>query len=160
MKGNIKKNKKKQTFKEAVEATTDVQHCFEQGKQAILARDRDKVELHDPNKCGGSLFIDKCLINQKKYPNANRWDYAIDYNGEIFFFEVHTANSSEVSTVIKKLDWLKQWLNANAPKLNLLRAKVPFYWIQSNGYHIPPNSAYERVAIQNGLKPISKLILK
>ena len=39
------------------------------------------VELTDSKKCGGSLFIDQCLIDQRKYPNANRWDYAIDYDG-------------------------------------------------------------------------------
>ena len=150
----------KLTFKEAVAATADVSKCYRDGKQAILNAEKNKVELADTKKCGGSLFIDQCLIDQNKYPNANRWDYAIDYNSEIYFFEVHTASDGEVSTVVKKLQWLKDWLHHSAPNINLLKAKAPFYWIQSNGYHISKNSKWERVALQQGIKPISKLVLK
>jgi hypothetical protein len=157
-KGVIKK--KKPSFKEAVAATPDVCKCHKDGKQAILKAERNKVELSDPQKCGGSLFIDGCLVTQNKYSNANRWDYAIDYSGEVYFFEVHTASDSEVSTVLRKLQWLKDWLNNSAPNINLLKSKSPFYWIQSNGYHISKNSKYERQAIQSGIRPISKLFLK
>ncbi len=133
MRSKVQKPKKKKTFRQAVEITADVKSCFREGKQAILSKEKDKVELTDSKKCGGSLFIDQCLINQKKYPNENRWDYAIDYDGQVYFFEVHTASSGEVSTVIKKLEWLKGWLNANAPEIKSLKAKAPFYWVQSNG---------------------------
>ena len=153
--------KKVLAFKEAVEATPDVSKCYQVGKQAILHKERNKVELNEPSKCGGSLFIDQCLIDQKLYPNDNRWDYAIDYDGKTYFIEVHTASSSEVNTVIRKLAWLKQWLINNAPELNKLKAtKTPFYWVQSDGYHIARNSSYERSAIESGIKPISKLTLK
>lgn len=160
MKSKVHKQKKKKTFKQAVEITGDVKLCFKEGKQAILPNERNKIELTDSRKCGGSLFIDQCLISQKKYPNANRWDYAIDYDGQVYFFEVHTASSSEVGTVIKKLEWLKDWLNTNAPEINSLKAKAPFYWVQSNGYHILPNSSYEKAANQKGIRPIAKLVLK
>jgi hypothetical protein len=160
MKVKVQKPKKKKTFKEAVQNTPDVRLCFKEGKQAILSKERAKVEVADLKKCGGSLFIDDCLLKQKKYLNANRWDYAIDYSGEVYFFEVHSANSAEVSTVIKKLEWLKEWLRTNAPEINVLKAKVPFYWVQSNGYHLPKNSRYEKAANQAGIKPISKLMLK
>lgn len=162
MRSKIKTAKMRKTFKKAVEETPEVQHCYCEGKLAISNKERNKVELDDPRKCGGSLFIDQCLIEQGLYPNENRWDYAIDYSGEVFFFEVHTASSSEVSTVLNKLDWLKNWLNHVAPEINLLKAKTktPFYWVQSNGYHILKNSSHERRVLQKGLKPISKLVLK
>jgi hypothetical protein len=154
--------KVRKTFKKAIEETPEVQHCYCEGKSAFPKKDANKVELNDPRKCGGSLFIDQCLFDQGLYPNDNRWDYAIDYNGEVFFFEVHTASSSEVSTVLKKLEWLKDWLINKAPEINALKAKskTPFYWVQSNGYHILPNSSYERAVLQKGMKPISKLVLK
>ena len=154
------KQKSKKAFKKAVEDTPEVQNCYCKGKTAILNREQNKVDLDDPGKCGGSLFIDQCLHDQRLYPNANRWDYAIDYNGEVFFFEVHTANTGEVSTVLNKLVWLKDWLIQKAPDINALRAKTPFYWVQSNGYHILKNSSKEREVIQKGIKPISKLVLK
>jgi hypothetical protein len=152
----------RKTFKEAVQATPEVRNNHCEGKLAIPSGERNKVELLDPRKCGGSLFIDQSLIDQGFYPNDSRWDYAIDYNGEVFFFEVHTANTSEVSTVLKKLAWLKDWLRQKAPEINTLKAtsKTPFYWVQSNGYHILKNSAQERQVIQKGLKPISKLSFK
>lgn len=116
--------------------------------------------MEDPGKCGGSLFIDQCLLDQNLYCQDNRWDYAIDYNGEAYFVEVHSANTGEVSTVLMKLEWLKNWLLTSAPELNALKAKAPYYWVQSNGYHILRNSSQERVVIQSGLKPIPQLVLK
>jgi hypothetical protein len=152
--------KKRMTFRQAIGATAEVQHCYQEGKMAIPSKERNKVELNDSRKCGGSLFIDECLHNQGLYPNDNRWDYAIDYKGEVFFFEVHSANTGEVNTVLNKLVWLKDWLNNKAPSINALKAKTPFYWVQSNGCHILKNSAQERRVNQNGLRPISKLVLR
>ncbi|MCF8371294.1 MAG: hypothetical protein K9H64_06715 [Bacteroidales bacterium] len=160
MKSKKYKPNKKKTFKQAIEATEEVRFCYKEGKSAILNRERNKVELSDPRKCGGSLFIDQCLIEQNLYAQDNRWDYAIDYNGEVFFFEVHTANTREVRTVLNKLSWLKDWLNQKAPEINILKAKTSFYWVQSNGSHILKNSSQEREVLQEGLKPISKLVLK
>ena len=159
MKNKRHKTKKIKSFKQAVKATPDVQNCYSPGKQAITTNERAKVELTDPRKCGGSLFIDQCLINQNKYPNDNRLDYAIDYSGKVYFAEVHTASTGEVGTVLRKLQWLKDWLVQKAPEINILRADAPFYWIQSNGYHIAPNSPQERLVRQNGLRPVPKLLL-
>lgn len=158
--GKRNRENKKLTFKNAVAATAEVCNCFQNGKQAIPKTDRNKVELEEESKCDGSLFIDKCLVDQKKYVNDNRWDYVIGYKGEAYFFEVHTAKDSEVNTVIDKLIWLKDWLLQSAPEINRLRANAPFFWIQSNGYHISRNSRHERRAEQSGIKPVPKLILK
>ena len=143
----------RKTFKKAIENTEEVRLCYKAGKLAILNNERNKVELGDPRKCGGSLFLDQCLIDQGLYSNDNRWDYAIDYGGEVFFFEVHTANTGEVNTVLNKLAWLKDWLIQKAPDINNLKArsKTPFYWVQSNGYHILQNSSQERTVLQKGL---------
>jgi hypothetical protein len=161
MQNKNKKRRLRKLFIEAVEETPEVSGCYCPGKGGILKKERNKVELTDSQKCGGSLFIDQCLSNQGLYPNDHRWDYAIDYCSEVFFIEVHTANTGEVGTVLNKLAWLKDWLNNKAPEINALKAttKTPFYWVQSKGYHILPNSRQERIVLQNGLKPISKLVL-
>ena len=159
MKNKRHKIKKRKSFKEAVQATPDVKDCYRKGKLAIIAKESNKIELTDPRKCGGSLFIDKCLVDQKKDNDKNRWDYAIDYSGKVYFSEVHTASTGEVSTVLLKLQWLKDWLLQKAPEINILRADAPFYWIQSKGYHIAPNSPQERLVRQNGLRPVAKLVL-
>jgi hypothetical protein len=160
MRSKIYKPKKKKTFKQAVEATPMVKDCYRPGKQAILNKEQDKVELTIPRNCGGSLFIDKCLVDQKIDTDKNRWDYAIDYNGEVFFFEVHSAKTGEVSKVLKKLQWLKHWLHTSAPEINALKAETPYYWVKSKSYSILPYSSEERAFQEKGLRPISKLILK
>lgn len=144
------------TFKQAVEATPDVATSFRTGLTA-LATYSSKVSVSDTNQLQGSIDIDTATT--AKYPNANRWDYAFAYKGEAFFIEVHSANTSEVSTVIKKLQWLKDWLHHQAPEINKLKAKnlPPFYWIQSKGFAILKTSPQYRTAAQNKIMPIARL---
>ena len=150
---------RKKSFQEAVAGTPDISACCRNGLEAVLQRHRSKILLQDPRGCEGSVDIDACVL--AKYPNDSRWDYCFAYKGDVFFVEVHTANSSEVSTVIRKLTWLKEWLNKNAPGINELKARhvTPFYWIQSAGFNIPSHSSKYRQAYQAGIKPIPRLEL-
>ena len=157
----LMKNKKviqPMTFKKAIEATPDVAAGFKAGLSA-LGKHSSKVSVSDTKFLQGSLDIDTCTSS--KYPNSNRWDYAFAYKGETFFIEVHSANTIEVKTVLKKLQWLKDWLHKKAPEINRLKAKSqhPFYWIQSKGFEIPKTSPQYRAAEGAGLKPIAKLKL-
>lgn len=154
------KNKKAKapSFKEVVEATHDIATCYRNGLQG-LGSHSNKVRLGDAQKCLGSVDLDACTL--QRYPNDNRWDYAFCYKGEVFFIEVHGAKTGEVSTVLRKLQWLKNWLNTNAQEINRLKAKStgPFFWVQSSGFHIPQNSPQFRLAAQNGIKPVAMVIL-
>ena len=147
------------TFKKAVKGTPDVATGFRKGLTA-LGNYSSKVIVSDTTCIQGSVDIDACTTAQ--YPNANRWDYAFAYKGEAFFIEVHSANTSEVSTVIKKLQWLKVWLHQQAPEINKLKAKnLPaFYWVQSKGFAIPKTSPQYRRAASAGIKPVAKLNLE
>lgn len=147
------------TFKEAVETTPDVKTCYQRGLRA-LGSDSKKINLGDTAKCEGSVDIDRCTL--AKYPQSNRWDYCFSYRGEVFFVEVHTANTAEVSTVFRKLRWLKDWLNNEAPELAKMkvRSQNPYYWIQSSRFNIPKTSKQYRQVIQEGIKPISMLVLQ
>lgn len=146
------------TFKQAIEATPHVATGFRIGLTALGAHS-SKISVSNTHHLQGSLDID--TFTTSRYPNSNRWDYAFAYKGEAFFIEVHSANSSEVRTVLRKLQWLKDWLNQHAPEINKLKAKKlpPFYWIQSKGFAIPKTSPQYRAAEGAGLKPISKLNL-
>lgn len=150
--------KSKNGFQTAVEATPQIKNAYNTGLKA-LKQHRSKIQLSDTNECQGSVEIDESV--KSHYPQDNRWDYCFSYKNEVFFVEVHTASTSEVSTVLRKLKWLKDWLHHQAPHINALKAKSkhPFYWIQSNGFHILPNSQQYRQAIQEKIKPISKLSL-
>lgn len=153
-----KKAEKPLTFKEAVESTEEVNKCYQSGLKA-LGKYSVKVALQDTTKCEGSIDIDEGVT--QKYPNDNRWDYAFSYKSEVFFVEVHSANTGEVSVVLKKLQWLKDWLVRSAPEINKMKAKnqTPFFWVQSGNFNIPNNSAQFRIAATKGIKPIPKLIL-
>lgn len=152
------KQKKAVSFKEAVVATKDIANCYQVGLRA-LGKYSKKIRFKDPQKCCGSINIDECIT--KKYPQDNRWDYAICYDSEVFFVEIHSANTSEVSTVLRKLQWLRDWLVGEAPEVYQLRAKskTPFYWIQSKGNHILSNSRQARQVAISGLKLVSVLQL-
>lgn len=144
------------TFKKAVEETPDVAEGFKPGITALGSYSK-KIEVRNLSLLQGSIDIDSCT--KQKYPTSNRWDYAFAYNGEVLFVEVHTANSSEVKTVINKFNWLKDWLTNQAPEINKLKRKngSPYYWIQSKSYSIPKTSRQYRLIKSNGLLPISTL---
>jgi hypothetical protein len=113
------KNKIK-TFKQAVEDTPEIKDCYQNGLKA-LGKYSNKIELSDTTKCEGSVEIDECV--KYIYPQENRWDYTFSYRGEVYFIEVHSADTSEVKVVLKKLQWLKDWLNSKAPELDKIKAK-------------------------------------
>jgi hypothetical protein len=144
------------SFREAVLETEDVKQCYQVGLRGF-GKYSDKVELKENKLCGGSLDIDVCTKN--KYPRENRWDHALDYDGKTYFVEVHPANTGDVKTVIKKLEWLKTWLNEEAPEINKLRANNPYRWVQSGKFAISPNTPQYKEAAQNGILPKPKLKL-
>jgi hypothetical protein len=149
-------SKKANNFKRAIEETPDVRTCYKSGLSALGVYS-NKIELSDTRFCDGSVDIDSCVT--KKYPNANRWDYCFSYRSKVYFVEVHTANTGEVDAVLKKLQWLKDWLNHEAPQINALKAPISCYWIQSGRYNILPTSRQAKQAAAAGVKPIPKLRL-
>lgn len=126
-------------FKEAVESTKEVKDGYCQGLQALKKTDRSKVSCSDPSKLDGSLDIDTTV--KALYPQSERWDYAISYSGKICYCEVHPAETSEVTKMIGKLAWLKQWLKEKAPSINTLPAYNPKYvWVSSGRVNVLPTS--------------------
>jgi hypothetical protein len=154
----IKKGKEVMTFKQAVEATPDIATGYKAGLTAFGAYS-NRVGVSDTTKLQGSVDIDTCTT--AKYPNDNRWDYAFAYKAEVFFVEVHSANTSEVRTMLRKLQWLKDWLHHEAPEINKLKAKSsnPFVWVQSKNFQIPKSSPQYFAAKSKGLLPVRKLEL-
>ena len=143
------------TFKEAVQQTPQVGNAYQTGLMAIGSFS-NKVVVPDNRLLGGSVDIDSAT--RDLYPNENRWDYVFDYNGEVFFIEVHTANTSETTTVLKKLQWLKLWLQEKAPKIDKLKSKTmpPYYWVQSKQYALPTHTPQYRRAMSAKLIPIKE----
>lgn len=148
-----KKCKKKLSFKEAIERTPDISHGYREGL-AALGADSKRVIIPDTVCIDGSVDIDKETMHL--YPSENRWDYAFACEGKVYYVEVHSAITSEVRTVINKLNWLKRWLASEAPELVRLTnyGVSPFYWIQSSNFQISPHHQQYKMAISKKIKPI------
>lgn len=145
-------------FKEAVESTREVKDGFCQGLQALKKTDRFKVSCRNSCKLEGSLDIDTNV--KALYPNSDRWDYAISYSGKVCYCEVHPAETSEVTKMIGKLTWLKQWLKYKAPNINALPACTPKYvWVSSGRVNVLPTSREKRIS-SSGIVLTRRLNLK
>ena len=107
----------------------------------------------------GSVDIDGAL--KSAYPNDNRWDYAIGYrisnqDDKAFFVEFHKANVDEVDRVIKKKQWIENWMRGK-PVDNLLDRR--FVWVSTGGIKIPQNSPQRRIINSYGLQLVPHLKL-
>ena len=146
-------------FKEAVESTEEVKDGYCQGLQALKKSDRTKISCNDTTKLDGSLDIDTNV--KALYPHSDRWDYAISYSGKICYCEVHPAETSEVTKMIEKLAWLKQWLKDEAPDIKALPAYSPKYvWLSSGRVNVLPTSREAKRISSSGISLTSRLTLK
>ena len=154
------KREKKSAFQKAVEATPDIESGFEPGLQAFEEKHRNKVSVPHTRSLEGSVDIEK--HTKPKYPGSRQWDYAFAYRGEVFFIEVHGAQTSKVREVLEKLQWLKGWLDHEAPAIKRLIAtsRFPYYWVQSGDFDIPKRTSQYKQLMEVGLMPVSKVELK
>lgn len=112
---------------------------------------RARITAKDPRLFNGSLDIDKAKAQAE--PTANRWDYAIEYNAEVFFVEVHSGTTSDVSIILKKLEWLEQWLKNEAKAIDMLKTKraTPYFWIHTGACKILQRSITSKQFAQSGI---------
>ena len=155
------------TFKQAVEAAPHpVNGKYRRGKQALENTHRNLVQCDDSRRLTGSIDLDSALKQHR--PNDPRWDYGVDYQPargreRAIWVEVHSAKTSEVSTVLNKLQWLKDWLNEEAEDLRRLTDRagkeIPYVWIASAGDNINRNSRQFRLLSQRGVRLQNRLAL-
>lgn len=120
------------TFQQAVEATADLAGAWRPGLQALKSVDKLHVKAQNTRRLTGSTDVDAAL--QPRWPQDNRWDYAIGHQpanrqGEmICWVEVHPASAGDTKVVLAKLDWLQKWL-IGAAHLNAMPRE--FVWVSS-----------------------------
>lgn len=117
------------TFQQAVARTSDLGvTAFQPGLQA-LGNNSSRVHCADTRRLTGSVALDDLL--KAKYPNDPLWDYGIGLRKgkreAAVWIEVHPASTSEVTTVLNKLQWLRNWLKNQAPTLDTLTAAQSYY---------------------------------
>ena len=154
------------TFREAVEDTPPpVNGAYRAGIQALERRHRGHVTCEDSRRLTGSIDLDKALEREPGYANAPRWDYGVGYkprNGreQAVWVEVHSATTKEVSAVLRKLQWLRDWLNGNAEQLmrmtNASAKGCRYVWIASASVKIPGNSPQARLLNTSGIGKVRR----
>lgn len=142
------------TFEEAVAGTPSVAAHYRKGLQALSATDAARIQCANTRRLTGSVNVDAAL--QAIQPNASRWDYGIGLrrrNKEVaVWVEVHPASSRHLKDMLNKLQWLKNWLNKQAPKLRAL-THGDFYWVSTDAtVVITPNSPQAKQLAAAGLR--------
>jgi len=155
------------TFKKAVEAAQHpVNGAYRPGKQAMEGRRRRLVTCADSTRLTGSIDLDTALRQHR--PDDHRRDYGLGYkpvdgSEQAIWVEVHSATTREVSTVLRKLQWLKDWLNENAEQLRQLSERadrdIRYVWIASSSVKIPRHLPQAKRLAQSGLSLKGKLPL-
>lgn len=149
---------RKPSFKDSVEKCTDIRHAYQPGLQAIDKNYSKAISPADSRLLSGSVDIDKAT--KAIYPEESRWDYALGYNDEAYFVEVHPAITGEVQRMQNKVKWLKEWLNKNGKPLKEISAKSPLYWIPSGRGDILKGSKQHHQISKCGIKITNRVELK
>lgn len=146
-------------FADAIEKCAEVRGKLCAGLTA-MGKNSAMVKVSDTRLLNGSLDIDNAVKAAR--PNEARWDYAIGYRDNAYFVEVHPADTKNVDEMVKKVTWLKQWLDKEAPELKELHSCGSFHWIPSGRVKILKTSPqYKRISANNlSLAQSTPLILK
>ena len=141
------------TFKRAVHVVVQLAGACREGLQAFRACDRGRVLCAKPRRLKGSINMDDALVGT--HPQDPRWDYGLGYyNGrseEAIWIEVHPASSDHVSGVIRKAEWLRAWLRANAVELLNITGDDGYVWLSAGSVSLQRSSRQARQLAQAGV---------
>jgi hypothetical protein len=142
-------------FKEAVEATPNLQGKWIAGLGALRREDKPHVKPEDTTttRLRGSVYIDRAL--QAQDPHGNRWDFAIGYQHTnrsdefIYWVETHTGSDSQISVMLRKLDWLKAWLKGDGKEL--AKFDKLYVWAPSGATSFTKGATQVKILATKGL---------
>ena len=143
-------------FEEAVLATPSISAAYREGLKALREADNNHIKCNHPRDITGSIALDTHLKKIRPHGDKNRWDYGVGVvkealdEDEVVWIEVHSTSSGHVSEVLKKFDWLKQWLKDEAPKLNRMERR--FILIASGKVTWQPGSKQRKLIDRKGIK--------
>lgn len=137
---------------------------YKKGLGAFESIDKSHIDVPDTRLIMGSIALDKAAFTDM--PADNRWDYALDYNSQVFFIEIHPAKASEINTVINKVAGLCKWLsNIGSDLLSLPPTYRVFYWVSSGNTKMTPGGnqakklALKKIELTGTIWQYSKLSL-
>jgi len=102
----------------------------------------------------GSVDLDDAL--EAARPHDSRWDYAIgirrhgSQHESVVWLEVHPASSRHIDEVLRKLQWLRNWLETDAPYLRAMPGE--FRWVATGTVAFRRGSREEKRIAERGLR--------
>jgi len=151
------------TFQEAVLNCLLLRSFYKSGLQA-LGNHSQCISCGHTRSLTGSVDLDRAMKNH--FSESPRWDYGIGFrppNGKevALWIEIHPASSTHVDEVLRKLNWLRDWLDKNATALKSLTRGGGYYWIAADGrIAITRDSPQAKRLARHGLRgPLRKLEL-
>lgn len=141
-------------FEAAVNATPKLRGALKPGLGALRAEDKPHIKPHDTRSLLGSVDVDKAL--KASQPNANRWDFVIGYeHGNrdepvLYWIEIHTGSDSEFKVVLRKFEWLLDWMKGDGKFLAAFEREI--VWIASGATSFTAASRQRRIMAQKGLR--------
>lgn len=151
------------TFRDAIAAAEHLKLLS--ALDAVTAGEgRGQIHVDAQRLCGSVRMDEDC---KKADPRGNRWDYVIGVTigkrESAIFVEVHSAETSNVSDLEKKLNWLLAYLNRDRQEL-LRKLPRQIYWVASGRVNIPkhlPQYRKLQTTLRNKglLGPVSELRL-
>lgn len=158
-------------FKKCIEAAfPDIPDACAAGKRALPRNDGKKIQCAGAMTIRNSVFLDECANTMKDFQQASRWDYGLavgktdsDSHELVIWVEVHSAKTGEVDRVLKKREWLRQWLSKHAPELyksmGFSLDSQNCHWIAENGVHILPHSPQGKILKSKRMWPKEMLTI-
>lgn len=151
-------------FREAVNATEELSGAYCPGIHALPEADRNRLECAQTRRLTGSVNLENNLRNQ--YPDDPIWDYGVGWqtggrNDCAIWIEVNPASSGHIGAVIKKIKWLKGWLQTSAPALSsITRGTDGCVWIASGRVLLQRSSRQARELAAAGVSfPRQRFVL-
>ena len=141
-------------LEEAVNNTPDVVGWYCVGLGALKKGHKEHILAKGAK---GSVDIDTAM--KELDPNGNRWDYAIECDGEIHYVEVHGAErTGRKDEVEKKLEWLHDWLIKH-PLIKRIQQPKRFHWVATGEIDIREATPASKQKKKAGLIPKKYLII-
>lgn len=138
--------------------------AVEVGLRALKDEHRKKVHIADPRRLSGSIDIDTVLARDRVHGREPRWDYGIGFRlsegtkDYAVWVEVHDADASAVSDMLKKLGWLKDWLRTSSANLEALTRATSdetgvaaYTWLATGRVNLTRTSRWAKQIAKEGL---------
>lgn len=101
------------------------------------------------------MDIDTALKRLPAHAEAHRWDFAIGFQHTnrasefVYWVETHTGSDSQISVMLDKLTWLKQWLAGDGKPLAAF--ECDFIWAPSGATSFTKGARQVRILAGMGL---------